>query len=128
MKEEEARVLASGLETAKAAVTLAQQDYDRIAALVKQGAVAEAVLDRSVDDRQKALDAVSGVEARLRVNAGEVASTLAEVGGREGATRARPIQSGADAPRRVRSGLRDQSLAAAGRLREGRRSDRWHRR
>ena len=79
VKEEEARVLASGLETAKAAVTLAQQDYGRIAALVKQGAVAEAVLDRQVDDRQKALDAVTGVEARLRVNAGEVASTLVEV-------------------------------------------------
>ena len=79
VKDEEARVLASALETAKAAVTLAQQDYDRIAALVKQGAVAEAVLDRSVDDRQKALDAVTGVEAKLRVNAGEVASTLAEV-------------------------------------------------
>jgi membrane fusion protein, multidrug efflux system len=79
VRDEEARVLASALETAKAAVTLAQQDYDRIAALVKQGAVAEAVLDRSVDDRQKALDAVTGVEAKLRVNAGEVASTLAEV-------------------------------------------------
>ena len=46
---------------------------------MKQGTVAEAVLDRSVDDRQKALDAVAGVEARLRVNAGEVASTVAEV-------------------------------------------------
>ena len=79
VKEEDARVLASALETAKAAVTLAQQDYDRIATLVQQGADAEAVLDRSVDDRQKALDAVTGVEARLRVNAGEVASTLAEV-------------------------------------------------
>ena len=79
VKDEDARVLASALETAKAAVTLAQQDYDRIAVLVKQGAVAEAVLDRSVDDRQKALDAVTGVEAKLRVNAGEVASTLAEV-------------------------------------------------
>ena len=72
-------MLASGLETGKAAVTLAREDYGRIAALVKQGAVAEAVLDRQVDDRQKALDAVTGVEARLRVNAGEVASTLAEV-------------------------------------------------
>ena len=79
VRDEEARVLASALATAKAAVTLAQQDYDRIAALVKQGAVAEAVLDRSVDDRQKALDAVTGVEAKLRVNAGEVALTLAEV-------------------------------------------------
>ncbi len=58
-------MLASALETAKAAVTLAQQDYDRIATLVKQGAVAEAVLDRSVDDRRKALDAVTGIEARL---------------------------------------------------------------
>ena len=71
VRDEDARVLASALETAKAAVTLAQQDYDRIAALVKQGAVAEAVLDRSVDDRQKALDAVTGVEAKLRVNAGK---------------------------------------------------------
>jgi membrane fusion protein, multidrug efflux system len=79
VRDEEARVLGSALETAKAAVTLAQQDYDRIAALVKEGAVAEAVLDRSVDDRQKASDAVTGVEAKLRVNAGEVASTLAEV-------------------------------------------------
>jgi membrane fusion protein, multidrug efflux system len=79
VKDEEARVLASALETAKAAVTLAQQDYDRTAVLVKQGAVAQTVLDRSVDDRQKALDAVTGVEAKLRVNAGEVASTLAEV-------------------------------------------------
>ena len=78
VKEEEARVLASGLETAKAAVTLAHQDYDRVAVLVKQGAVADAVLDRSVDDRQKALDAVSGVEAKLRVNAGEVVSMLAD--------------------------------------------------
>ncbi len=79
VKEEDARVLASALETAKAAVTLAQQDYDRVATLVQQGADAEAVLDRSVDDRQKTPDAVTGVEARLRVNAGEVASTLAEV-------------------------------------------------
>ena len=31
VREEDARVLASALETAKAAVTLAQQDYDRIA-------------------------------------------------------------------------------------------------
>jgi membrane fusion protein, multidrug efflux system len=79
VKEDDARVLASVLTTAKAAVTLAQQDFDRIGTLVKQGAVAEAVLDRQVDDRQKALDAVTGVEARLRVNAGEVASALAEV-------------------------------------------------
>ena len=79
VREDNARVLASALETAKAAVTLAGQDYDRIAALVKQGAVAQAVLDRQVDDRRKALDAVAGAEARLRVNAGEVAATLAEV-------------------------------------------------
>jgi multidrug efflux system membrane fusion protein len=79
VREEDARVLASALETAKAAVTLAQQDYDRIAVLVKQGAVAQAILDRSVDDRQKALDAVTGVEARLRVNVAEVGSTLADV-------------------------------------------------
>ena len=38
VQEEDAQVLASALETAKAAVTLAQQDYDRIAVLVKQGA------------------------------------------------------------------------------------------
>jgi membrane fusion protein, multidrug efflux system len=79
VKGEEARVLASALETARAAVTLAQQDYDRTAVLVKQGAIAQAVLDRSVDDRQKALDAVTGVEARLRVNTAEVASTFADV-------------------------------------------------
>ena len=79
VREEEARLLASALETAKAAVTLAGQDYDRIAVLVKQGAVAQAVLDRQVDDRQKALDAISGVEAKLRINAGEVAAMLAEV-------------------------------------------------
>lgn len=78
VKGDNARVLESALETARAAVTLAEQDYDRIAALVKQGAVAQAVLDRQTDDRQKALDAVAAAEARLRVNAGEVASTLAE--------------------------------------------------
>jgi len=78
VKQDNARVLESALETAKAAVTLAEQDYDRVAALVKQGAVAQAVLDRQVDDRQKALDAVAAAEASLRVNAGEVASTLAE--------------------------------------------------
>ncbi len=37
VREEEARVLGSALETAKAAVTLAQQDYDRTAVLVKTG-------------------------------------------------------------------------------------------
>jgi membrane fusion protein, multidrug efflux system len=77
--QDDARVFAVDLDTAKAGVTLAQKEYERIAVLVKDGAVSQAVLDRSVDDKQKALDAVAGVQAKARINAAAVASALANV-------------------------------------------------
>jgi multidrug efflux system membrane fusion protein len=79
MKQDEARVLAANLDAAKSAVTLAQREYDRIATLTRDGAVSEAVLDRSTDEKRKAQDAVAAAEAKMRVNTGEVASALAEV-------------------------------------------------
>ncbi len=79
VKQDEASVLASDLDTAKAAITLAQREYDRAAALVKDQAVSQAIMDRAVDERQKALDGVTKEEAKVRVNAGEVAAALAEV-------------------------------------------------
>jgi pyruvate/2-oxoglutarate dehydrogenase complex dihydrolipoamide acyltransferase (E2) component len=53
VKEEEARVPESALETAKAAVTLAQQDYDRIAALVKQRSPRPFWTTRGTTDRRR---------------------------------------------------------------------------
>ncbi|RTL53817.1 MAG: HlyD family secretion protein [Bradyrhizobiaceae bacterium] len=79
VKQDEARTLAAELDSAQAAVTLAQKEYDRAAALVKDQSVSQAAMDRAVDDRQKALDEVAKQEAKVRVNAGEVAAALAEV-------------------------------------------------
>jgi membrane fusion protein, multidrug efflux system len=79
VKQDEARVLAAELDAAKAAVTLAQRDYERSATLVKDQTVSQEIMDRATDERQKALDAVAGVEARVRVNAGAVATALADV-------------------------------------------------
>jgi membrane fusion protein, multidrug efflux system len=79
VKQDEARVLTAELNAAKAAVTLAQRDYERSAALVKDQTVSQEIMDRATDERQKALDAVAGVEAKVRVNAGSVAAFLADV-------------------------------------------------
>ncbi|WP_374545710.1 HlyD family secretion protein [Rhodoblastus sp.] len=79
VKQDEARVLNADLDAARAAVTLAQRDYDRYAALVNDQAIAQASMDRSANERQKALDTAAGVEAKLRVNAGAVAAALAQV-------------------------------------------------
>ena len=79
VKQDETRGLAADLETAKAAVTLAQTEYDRVATLVKDQAVSEAVLDRATDQRQKARDAVAEVEAKMRVDAAEAAVAFADV-------------------------------------------------
>jgi membrane fusion protein, multidrug efflux system len=79
VKQDEAHVLTAELDAARAAVTLAQQDYERSATLVKDQTVSQEVMDRATDERQKALDAVAGVEARVRVNAGAAATALADV-------------------------------------------------
>jgi membrane fusion protein, multidrug efflux system len=79
VKQDESRVLSAELDAAKAALTLAQQDYDRSAALVKDQTVSQQIMDRATNERQKALDAVAGVEARVRVNAGTAAAALADV-------------------------------------------------
>jgi membrane fusion protein, multidrug efflux system len=79
VKQEEATVLAAGLDAAQAAVTLAQRDYDRSATLVKDQTVSQEIMDRATDQRQKALDSVAGVEAKVRVNAGSVVAALADV-------------------------------------------------
>jgi membrane fusion protein, multidrug efflux system len=79
VKQDEAHVLTTELDAAKAAVTLAQQDFDRSATLVKDQTVSQEIMDRATDERQKALDAVAGAEARIRVNAGAAATALADV-------------------------------------------------
>jgi membrane fusion protein, multidrug efflux system len=79
VKQDEAHVLSTELDAAKAAVTLAQQDYDRSATLVKDQTVSQEIMDRATDERQKALDAVAGAQARIRVNAGAAATALADV-------------------------------------------------
>lgn len=79
VKQDEARTLAAELDAARAAVTLAQREYDRAAALVKDQTVSQAAMDRAVTARQKALDDVAKQEAKVRVNAGEVTAALAEV-------------------------------------------------
>jgi len=78
VKQEETHVLTAELDAAKAAVTLAQQDYERSATLVKEQTVSQEIMDRATDAQQKALDAVAAVEARVRVNAGAVATALAD--------------------------------------------------
>jgi membrane fusion protein, multidrug efflux system len=78
-KQEKARVLEADLDAARAAITLAKKDYDRSSALVNDKVVAQVSLDRAVSERQRSLDAVAEIEAKLRVNAGEVAAALAAV-------------------------------------------------
>jgi membrane fusion protein, multidrug efflux system len=79
VKQDEARVLTAELDAAKAAVTLAQQDYERSATLVKDQTVSQELMDRATDERQKALDGFAGVEAKVRVNAGAAATALDDV-------------------------------------------------
>ncbi|WP_454916279.1 HlyD family secretion protein [Xanthobacter sediminis] len=79
VKQDNAQVLSANLDAAHAAVTLAQEEYDRYAALVRDQAVSQEVMDRAIDQRQKALDTVAEVEAQARVNAGEVAAAQAQV-------------------------------------------------
>jgi membrane fusion protein, multidrug efflux system len=79
VKQDEAKVLAAELDAANASVTLAQRDYERSAALVKDQTVSQEIMDRATDARQKALDAVAGVQASIRVNAGAVKTNLADV-------------------------------------------------
>jgi multidrug efflux system membrane fusion protein len=79
VKQDENHVLTAELDTAKAAVTLAQRDYERSVSLLKDQTVSQEIMDRATDERQKALDAVAGVEARVRVNAGAAATALADV-------------------------------------------------
>jgi multidrug efflux system membrane fusion protein len=79
VRQDEATVLTAELDAAKAAVTLAQRDYDRSVTLVKDQAVSQQIMDRTTDERQKAVDTVAGVEAKLRVNAEAVATALADV-------------------------------------------------
>jgi multidrug efflux system membrane fusion protein len=79
VKQDEAHVLTAELDAAKAAVTLAQQDYERYATLVKDQTVSQESMDRATDERQKALDAIAAVQARVRVNAGAAAAALADV-------------------------------------------------
>ncbi len=79
VKQENAQVLAAELDAARAAVTLAQQEYDRFAALAKDQTVSQEVMDRAVDARQKARDEVTKMEAKVRVNANEAAAALADV-------------------------------------------------
>jgi len=79
VRQDEATVLTAELDAARAAVTLAQRDYERSATLVKDQTVSQQIMDRTTDERQKAVDAVAGVEAKLRVNAEAVATALADV-------------------------------------------------
>jgi multidrug efflux system membrane fusion protein len=77
--QDKAHVLTAELDAAKAAMTLAQRDYERYETLVKDQTVSQEIMDRATDERQKALDAVAGVEARVRVNTGTGATALADV-------------------------------------------------
>jgi multidrug efflux system membrane fusion protein len=79
VRQDEATVLTAELDAARAAFTLAQRDYERSATLVKDQTVSQQIMDRTTDERQKAVDAVAGVEAKLRVNAEAVATALADV-------------------------------------------------
>jgi membrane fusion protein, multidrug efflux system len=79
VRQDETNVLTAELDAAKGAVTLAQRDYERSATLVKDQTVSQQIMDRATDERQKAVDAVAGAEAKLRVNAEAVATALADV-------------------------------------------------
>src|SRR3984885_7186231 len=79
VKQDETHVLTAELDAAKAAVTLAQRNYERSATLVKDQTVSQEIMDTATDERQKALDDVAGVEAKVRVNAGAAATALADV-------------------------------------------------
>jgi multidrug efflux system membrane fusion protein len=79
VKQDEAHVLTAELDSAKSAVTLAQQDFERSASLLRDQTVSQEIMDRATDERQKALDAVARVEAKVRVSAEAAATALAEM-------------------------------------------------
>ncbi len=79
VRQDNAAVLQANLDAAQSALTLAQQEYDRIAALVKDQTISQEMMDRTTDQRQSAIDKLEQAKAQLRVNAGEVASAEAEV-------------------------------------------------
>ncbi|MEP9377576.1 HlyD family secretion protein [Aquabacter sp. CN5-332] len=79
VKQDGAQVIAADIDSAKAAVTLAQREYDRFHALVSEQAVSQEVLDRATDQRQTTLDTLAQKQSDAKVNAGEVAAAEAQV-------------------------------------------------
>lgn len=79
VKQDGAQVIAADIDSAQAAVTLAQQEYDRFHALVRDQAVSQEVLDRATDQRQTALDTLAQKRSDAQVNTGEVAAAQAQV-------------------------------------------------
>lgn len=79
VKRDMASVLSANVDAAKAALTLADQEYNRIRPLVADQALSQEMLDRATSQRQAARDALEQAQAQARVNAGEVTAAQAEV-------------------------------------------------
>ncbi|MEW6256036.1 MAG: HlyD family secretion protein [Pseudomonadota bacterium] len=79
VRKDNAAVLRANLDAAQSALILAQQEFDRISALVKDQTLSQEMMDRTTDQRQSAIDKVEQAKAQIGVNAGEVASAQAQV-------------------------------------------------
>lgn len=79
VQQDTAAVLSANLDAARAALTLAQREFDRVAALVKDQTLSQEMMDRTTDQRQAASDKVEQAEAQVKVNSGEVSSAEAQV-------------------------------------------------
>lgn len=79
VKQDNGAVIAANLDSARAALTLAEQEYNRIRPLVADQALSQEMLDRATDKRQSARDALEQAQAQARVNAGEVTAAQAQV-------------------------------------------------
>ncbi len=79
VRQDGAQVIAADIGTARAALTLAEREYQRIRSLVNAQDLSQAEMDRATDQRQQAIDALAEMQAKARVNTGEVTAALAEV-------------------------------------------------
>ncbi|MFG1422613.1 HlyD family secretion protein [Roseixanthobacter liquoris] len=71
--------LGANVDSARAALTLATQEYNRIFSLVRSDDLSQATLDKATDDRKAAQDALADAEGRMRENAQDVAVAQAQV-------------------------------------------------
>ncbi|OYW55653.1 MAG: hypothetical protein B7X99_05810 [Rhizobiales bacterium 17-65-6] len=79
VKQDATAVLTANVDSARAALLLAEQEYNRIRPLVEDQALSQEMLDRATDNRQGAIDALEQAQAQARVNTGEVTAAEAQV-------------------------------------------------